>query len=44
MIKDGTVYGFLLIAIITVLVLGFFLPSIDSSIDIASVIISLLGG
>ena len=43
MIKDGTVYGFLLIAIIIVLLLGVYLPSIDASIDIASIIVSLGG-
>ena len=43
MIKDGTVYGFLLIAIIVVLLLGVYLPNIEAQIDIGSIIVSLGG-
>ena len=43
MIKDGSIYGLVIIAIIIVLVLGVYLPSIDASIDIASIIVSLGG-
>ena len=44
MIKNGSVYGLAFIAFIVVLLLGVYLPNIDSSIDIGSIIISLLGG
>ena len=43
MIKNGSIYGLVFIAIIIVLVLGVYLPSIESSIDIGSIIVSLGG-